>query len=81
MKPYKSFQQLPPGYRERAILRFEQDPVYHERYFERDPSLADALLSGFEWKKTKEGYDFWYDVKIWSEWPEKFPLPDLKNEL
>lgn len=54
------FEELPPGYRERAIKRYKEKPM-----FRREPyslSLSVALFNGFEWRKTKEGHNFWKKI-------------------
>lgn len=66
---------LPPGYRERALWNMEHVEPFHNN--EPKATLYEALARGFVWEKTKEGYDFWRDVKQHYYTDFKTPLPPL----
>lgn len=70
------FEKLPPGYRERAILRFEEST--NDSYGRGDVrGLPGALDYAFAWRETKEGFSFWHDLHAWTRIPETYPLPPL----
>lgn len=49
-------QELPPGYRERALANYQHktDPQAHD--------MCDAINSAFRWASTPEGQTFWEEV-------------------
>jgi hypothetical protein len=61
MKQEKStlewFKELPPLMSQMAVSE-----CINERLSLRQPSLRSALSMGFIWKKTKLGFDFWFEV-------------------
>lgn len=67
---------MPPGYRERALLRYGQSD--YSSYHSQPENLHQALCRGFIWRDTHEGHDFWKEMSRWSLGTS--PLPDLKNE-
>lgn len=71
---FSIFDQLPPGYRERAKLRFEQDPRFHIGY-PAPNCLYEAVNYGFSWAGTKEGGMWWMEIGDW----KGGELPELKN--
>lgn len=62
-KPIKEWlQELPGGYRERALKNFNPE---HAEMMRPPRSLCDALLYSFDWQDSPEGYNFWsnaYDM-------------------
>ena len=65
------FEQLPDGYRERAINNARTRAWKCE-------SIADALNDGFDWLSSPEGYDFWDAVYMhYIDSISANPLPSL----
>jgi len=67
-------EELPDGYRERAIKNY--DPDHDDSYIIN--SLWSAIVITFVWRDTPEGYDFWNAVYIWAQ--GKGELPPLPEE-
>jgi len=53
-------QELPDGYREKAIKNHELYPFNHTKV----TSLNQALCFGFDWSATSEGYEFWLECSV-----------------
>ncbi len=71
MKPIEEWlNQLPDGYRERALS-------YSERVVCNVSTLLSAISCFVYWSKTAEGVDFWGAVYQHYETNGKTPLPPL----
>lgn len=76
MNHIQLFETLPPGYRERAILRFKEKSSFYGRG--NPTTLSSALGDGFSWTRTKEGYHFWSALQEWSVGIREIPtLPPI----
>lgn len=64
--------ELPDGYRERALENRKKFPG--EATIAR--SIAGAVIGGFLWKPTPEGYDFWLSVYDYFNTPSLPSLPE-----
>jgi hypothetical protein len=53
------FKKLPEPYRTQALDNLSREPDYVKNA--ESPSIVSALVSGFEWEKTPEGFDYWDD--------------------
>lgn len=71
MKTAKEWlEELPPGYRERALRILPEDRVDLPC-----DGMSDALFA-VRWSSSKEGFDFWNDVWAWAQgYNELPPLP------
>lgn len=68
------YDNLPPGYRERAIKRAKEQNLENIKC-----SYFLFAIYKINWSKTKEGANFWGDVYNWAL-DKSYPLPILKNE-
>jgi hypothetical protein len=64
-------QELPDGYRERAIANLKRAGKSNEKA----KALHNAIGGGFIWKSTAEGHDFWHAVR--DHYRDGTPLPRL----
>jgi len=72
MKTTKEWlQDLPDGYRERALRNLQKATQKIE-----EPSIDEALFGAFEWERTPEGSDFWGAVM--RHYKKGTPLPPLQ---
>lgn len=69
--------QLPSGYRERALAQVNEDRVKSRR---KAKSILEALMSFAEWTKTCEGDTFWNEVDNYYFRIKRFSLPPLPND-
>lgn len=56
------FEDLPDGYRERALSNAEKFPIPGVPSDEHFPSLSLAISGGFLWTVSPEGVDFWLNL-------------------
>jgi hypothetical protein len=66
-------EQLPDGYRERALAN-----MYEEKRYKIVENMQDAIWEGLGWGRTPEGYDFWRGV--YSHYFAGTPLPPLPGQ-
>ena len=64
-------EELPDGYRERAL----NHAANNTRELAIEKSIDGALAGGFVWKETLEGKEFWHDVAM--HYSSDLPLPPL----
>ena len=71
----KWLEELPDGYRERALANEEADDCPNEDV----ESIYDAVYAGFVWSRTNEGHDFWLRVATYfkPKSPKYLSLPPL----
>lgn len=73
MKTIKEWlEELPDGYRERALENLNPNVASDLVY-----SIGDAISGAFIWDCSQEGEDFWSDVYYHYEAPPPPPLPPL----
>ena len=67
------FNQLPDGYRERALANMDEHSksVVHK-------SMGDAISCAFTWDESQEGAAFWMDVRYHYDYGT--PLPPLPQK-
>jgi hypothetical protein len=66
-------EQLPDGYRERALENAEYNLLELHR-----KTMATSIAAGFAWDDTPEGHSFWADVQ--KHYFAGTPLPPLPNQ-
>lgn len=69
---------LPEPYRTAAISQASKD----ESFFVKTKNIVEAIYIFQLWEDTKEGYDFWHNVKDHFWLPEDYPkLPPYPKNL
>ncbi len=66
------FNELPEGYRERAIKNTQES-----RMNTHEPTMVEVIYRSFRWSGTPEGHAFWSAVK--DHYAKGTPLPPLPN--
>ena len=70
-KTIEWLQELPDGYRERAVAQCEPLAEYAE-------DMADAIVNMCNWSGTEEDVEFW--AKVANHYDDGYPLPPLPNK-
>jgi hypothetical protein len=53
------YEELPEPIRSQAIANY--DPIYRDNNSEAN-SLRNAIIDGFSWGRSTEGFDYWNDI-------------------
>lgn len=81
MKTVKDYlNELPDGYRELALVNFDQE-LCDKQLGQNEPSdMEDAVVYMCDWSGTLQGFEFWNAVASYCYDPELYELPPLPED-